>query len=591
MASGVAFMSPGFDLHLSVSYEQGDDLPLLSDLDIAHAAHMDPIMDVADRAGLLEDEIELYGKYKAKVSLGVERRLADRPNGKYIDVTAVTPTPFGEGKTVTTVGLGQALHGIGKKAVTCIRQPSLGPVFGIKGGAAGGGYSQVLPMEDFNLHLTGDFHAVSAAHNLCAAFLDNHIYQGNALRIDQDSVTWRRAVDISDRSLRFAEVGLGGDKDGIPHSTGWDITSASELMAILCLTENLGDMRNRIGRIIVGANEDGEPVTAEDLQVAGSMTMLMKDAVRPTLLQNLDNEPVFVHSGPFANIAPGNSSIIADRLALKMGDYVVTESGFGADMGCEKFMNIKCQASGLVPDCVVLVATVRALKNHSGRFNVVNGQPLPEEMTREDLDALQAGMCNLVRHIENVRAFGVPVVVTINAFPTDTPAEHEAIRGAALAAGAFDVAVHHMHAQGAAGGRELAEAVVAACEAPKDFHRTYELSDTPEQKIEKIAKGVFRADGVEYSDEARASLERFERWGFGNLPICMAKTQLSLSDNPELKGAPDGWNLHVRNVRLSAGAGFLYALCGKIMTMPGLPKEPAGNHIDIDANGVITGLF
>lgn len=564
---------------------------MLTDLEIARAASIRPITDVADEAGILPEELELYGNYKAKVSLDLEKRLADRPNGKYIDITAVTPTPLGEGKTVCTVGLGQALKAIGKNAVTTIRQPSLGPVFGIKGGAAGGGYSQVIPMEDFNLNLTGDFHAVSIAHNLCAAFLDNHMFKGNELDIDPEQVTWTRTVDVSDRSLREAEVGLGGEKNGIPHKASWVITSASELMATLALTENLGDLRKRIGRTIVACDRSGNPVTAEDLKVAGSMTMLMKDTVRPTLLQNLEGGPVLVHSGPFGNIATGNNSIIADRIALKMGDYVVTESGFGADLGCEKFMNIKCRVSGLVPDCAVIVATVRALKNHSGRFTIKAGQPLPSALTTEDLDSLDAGMINLIRHIENVKSFGVPVVVVVNAFPTDTDKEHQAIIDAAMQAGAFRAVVHHMHADGAKGGEELAQAVVEACEQPHDFKQTYDSSDSIETKIEKIGCGIYRASDIEYTDQAKQAIERIRDWGYGDLPICMSKTQLSITDDAALKGAPTDWTLHIRDVKLSAGAGFIYPLCGKINTMPGLPKEPAGNNIDIDADGIITGLF
>ncbi len=562
-----------------------------SDLQIAREAKIIPIVEVAKNAGVLEEELELYGQYKAKVSLDIIERLKDRPNGKLIDVTAVTPTPLGEGKTVATVGLGQAFSKIGKRSVTCIRQPSLGPVFGIKGGAAGGGYSQVIPMEDFNLHLTGDFHAVSAAHNLCAAFLDNHIFKGNELGIDPDSIIWRRAVDISDRGLREAEIGLGKETNGTPHKTGWDITSASELMAILALAEDLFDLRARIGRIVVASTFDGKPVTAEDIKVAGAMTVLLKDAIRPTLLQNLDNEAVLVHAGPFANIAHGNSSIIADRIAVKMGDYVITESGFGADLGCEKFMDIKCRYSGMAPDCVVLVATVRALKTHSGRYNVVAGQPLPEGLVSEDLEALAEGMCNLTRHVENVCKFGVPVVVVANAFPTDTDAEHQMIIDAALAAGATEAVVHRMHALGGDGGIELAEAVVRACEQPGNFQMMYPDEMAVEEKIERVATQIYRADGVDFSEQALASIAKFTEWGYGNLPVCIAKTQLSISDNPALRGAPDGWRLQVNDVRLSAGAGFLYALCGNMMTMPGLPKVPAGNFIDIDENGEVVGLF
>lgn len=564
---------------------------MLSDIEIAREAKLEPIVSVAKKIGLQEDELELYGNYKAKVKLEVLDRLKDKPNGKYVDVTAITPTPLGEGKTVTTVGLGQALARIGKSSMTCIRQPSLGPVFGIKGGAAGGGYSQVIPMEDFNLHLTGDFHAVSAAHNLCAAFLDNHIFQGNELNIDPNELMWTRAVDISDRSLREAEVGLGGEKNGIPHKASWVITSASELMAILCLSEGLGELREDVSKVVVALDKDGNPVTAEDLKVAGSMTMLMKDCVMPTLMQNLEGAPVLVHTGPFANIAPGNSSITADRIGLKLADYTVTESGFGADMGCEKFVNIKCRRSGLEPDCIVLVATVRALKNHSGEFEVKAGKPLPEGIVHENLDALEKGMPNLTRHIENSKNFGVPVVVAINAFPTDTEREFELIKKAAMEAGAFDCVVHRMHALGAEGGEELAHAVVKACEQPKNLTFTYDLQDSIKEKIEKISTKVFRADGVDYSEQAEKQIAKFTEWGYADLPICMAKTQLSISDKPELKGAPDNWRLTVRDVKLSAGAGFIYVLCGKMLTMPGLPKVPAGNNIDIDANGKITGLF
>lgn len=564
---------------------------MLSDIEIARQAPIRPVVDVAVEAGLSAEEVEPYGRYMAKVPLSAIDRLADVPDGRYIDVTAITPTPLGEGKTLTTVGLGQALKHIGKRAVTCIRQPSLGPVFGIKGGAAGGGHSQVLPMEEFNLHLTGDFHAVSAAHNLCAAFIDNSIFQGNPLDIDPASVTWRRVVDISDRVLRDAVVGLGGRTNGIPRQTGWDITSASELMAILALAEDLADLRARIGRIVVGTTRSGDPVTTEDLGVAGSMTVLMKEAVKPNLVQNLEGGPVLVHAGPFANIAHGNSSVIADRLALKLGDYVVTESGFGADMGCEKFMNIKCRTSGLVPDCAVLVATVRGLKSHAPGVRVIAGAPLPDVLVHEDLQALEAGIPNLVKHIENTRAFGVPVVVAVNAFPTDTPAETERILSAAREAGAFRAVVHTMHADGGPGGESLARAVVEACEQPVEFAPTYTDEQPTAMKIVDVAVGIYGADGVEFSPVARAEMDRFASWGYGSLPVCMAKTHLSLSDDPALKGAPTGWTLYVRDIRLSAGAGFLTALCGTIMTMPGLPASPAGTSIDIDPDGTVHGLF
>lgn len=564
---------------------------MLSDIEIAREAHPRPITDVATDLGVTAEEFEPYGQMMGKVSLSLIDRLADRPNGKYIDVTAITPTPLGEGKTLTTVGLGQALGRLDKRAVTCIRQPSLGPVFGIKGGAAGGGYSQVLPMEEFNLHLTGDFHAVSAAHNLCAAFIDNSIYQGNPLDIDPASVTWRRVVDMSDRVLRDVVVGLGGRTNGAPRQTGYDITSASELMAILALAENLSDLRTMIGRIVVGRTRSGAPVTTEDLKVAGAMTVIMKEAVKPNLVQNLEGGAVFVHAGPFANIAHGNSSIIADRMALKLGDYVVTESGFGADMGYEKFLNIKCRRSGLMPDCAVLVATVRGLKAHAPGVEVKAGRPLPPELLGEDLDALSWGIPNLVKHVENVRKSGVPVVVAINTFPTDTEAEHQAIVDAALAAGAFDAVSHTLHADGGAGGDALARAVVAACDEPSTVTFNYDLLEPIGIKIVDIGVGVYGASKVEFSPTARAEIERFTEWGYGDVPVCMAKTQLSLSDDPSLKGAPTDWTLYVRDIRLSAGAGFVYALCGSMMTMPGLPASPAGERIDIDADGNVYGLF
>lgn len=564
---------------------------MLSDIEIAREAQPRPIADVAAELGVTVEEFEPYGQMMGKVSLSLIDRLAGSPNGKYIDVTAITPTPLGEGKTLTTVGLGQALGRLDKRAVTCIRQPSLGPVFGIKGGAAGGGYSQVLPMEEFNLHLTGDFHAVSAAHNLCAAFIDNSIYQGNPLDIDPASVTWRRVVDMSDRVLRDVVVGLGGRTNGAPRQTGYDITSASELMAILALAENLGDLRTMIGRIVIGRTRSGAPVTTEDLKVAGAMTVIMKEAVKPNLVQNLEGGAVFVHAGPFANIAHGNSSIIADRMALKLGDYVVTESGFGADMGYEKFLNIKCRRSGLMPDCAVLVATVRGLKAHAPGVEVKAGRPLPPELQREDLAALSSGIPNLVKHIENVRKSGVPVVVAINTFPTDTEAEHQAIVDAALAAGAFDAVSHTLHADGGAGGEALARAVIAACDEPSAVTFNYDLLEPIGIKIVDIGVGVYGASKVEFSPTARAEIERFTEWGYGDVPVCMAKTQLSLSDDPSLKGAPTDWTLYVRDIRLSAGAGFVYALCGSMMTMPGLPASPAGERIDVDADGNVYGLF
>jgi len=562
-----------------------------SDLDIAQEAPLRRIVDVAEEIGISEDQLELYGPYKAKVSLDVLAQLADRPQGRYIDVTAINPTPLGEGKTVTTVGLGQALKHIGKNVITCIRQPSLGPVFGIKGGAAGGGYSQVIPMEDFNLHLTGDVHAVTMANNLLAAYIDNHIYQGNDLDIDPHSITWRRVVDLNDRALRNVIVGLGTKLDGVPRETGFDISVASEVMAILAMATDLADLRARLGRIVIGMNSKGEPVTAEQLKCAGAMAVLMKDAIKPNLMQNLEGGAVFVHAGPFANIAQGNNSIIADKIALKIADYVVTESGFGADMGAEKFMNIKCRASGLTPDCVVIVATVRALKAASGRFEVTPGKPLDERLKSEDLESLTEGIVNLEKHIENMKKFGVPVVVTVNHFPTDTDNEHDFIKERALAAGADFAVTHKVHADGGAGGAELAEAVVAACEMPKEFRLLYPDDASIKEKIETIATEIYGADGVDYLPAAEAKIRLYTQLGYSHLPMCMAKTHLSLSHDPTLKGRPTGWRLPIRDIRASVGAGFLYPLCGDMRTMPGLPKVPAGDAIDLDENGQVVGLF
>ena len=563
---------------------------MLSDIEIAHAAQVRPAREIAEELGLLPDEVEPNGRHKAKVTLAALDRLRDAGNGRYVLVTAITPTPLGEGKTLTTVGLGQAFRAAGSTAVSCIRQPSLGPVFGIKGGAAGGGYSQVVPMEDINLHLTGDVHAITAAHNLCAAFIDNHIYHGNALGIDPHAISWPRVMDISDRALRNVVIGLGGRTDGNPRESHFEITVASELMAILALAEDIQDLRARIGRIIVARTFEGAPVTTEDLKVAGSMTVLMKETIKPNLMQNLDGGAAFVHAGPFANIAHGNSSIVADRIALKLADYVITEAGFGADMGAEKFVNIKCRASGLAPDAAVLVCTVRALKAHSGRFEVKPGRPLDPALLAEDLDALALGMPNLIKQIENVRSFGVPVVVAINAFPTDSPAEHALIGERAREAGAFDVVTHHMHAEGARGGLALAEAVALACEEPSTLRFSYPDSLPIREKIAAVATQVYGASGVDFSFEASRAMQALSDAGMCELPVCMAKTHLSLSHDPKLKGAPTGWRLPVRDVRVSAGAGFVYALCGDITTMPGLPGTPAGEHIDIDAQGNVVGL-
>ncbi|MBI2196654.1 formate--tetrahydrofolate ligase [Candidatus Daviesbacteria bacterium] len=562
---------------------------MLSDLKIAQASKLKPITAVAAEAGLLDEEIEVYGKYKAKVSLDVLKRLKGRPNGKYIDVTAITPTPLGEGKTTTTVGLGQALKKIGKRAIICIRQPSLGPVFGIKGGAAGGGYSQIVPMEDFNLHLTGDIHAIGLAHNLLAAFIDNHIFHGNKLNIDPQAVSFRRVVDVSDRALRHIIIGL--NKEGMLRETGYDITVASEVMAILALTSGLKDLRERLGKMVVATTRDGQPVTAEDLKVAGAMTVLLKDAIKPNLMQTLENTPAFVHCGPFANIAHGNSSILADKIALKLADFVVTESGFGADLGAEKFMDIKCRASGLVPDAVVIVATVRALKMHSGRFKVIAGKPLDPGLTKENLKAVKKGSENLEKQIENMRYFGVPVVVAINRFASDTDAEIKLIKEVSLKAGAVSACVSDIHAKGGSGGIEMAKAVVKACEKPSHFKFLYPLDLPIKEKIETIAKKIYGADGVTYLPAAEKAIRVYTEMGYADLPICMAKTHESLSHDKNLKGRPRGFTVPIRDVRLSAGAGFLYPLLGEMRTMPGLPSSPAGEKVDIDSNGKIVGLF
>ncbi len=561
-----------------------------SDLDIAQAAKLKPITEIASRLGLLEDEIELYGKWKAKVNLDVLKRVANRPQGKYIDVTAITPTPLGEGKTTTTVGLGQGLCKIGKNAVICIRQPSLGPVFGIKGGAAGGGYSQIVPMEDFNLHLTGDVHAVGLAHNLLAAFVDNHIFHGNKLDIDPQAVTFRRALDVSDRILRNIIVGIGG-KDGVIRETGFDITVASEVMAILALTTDIKDLRERLGKIVIGTTRAGKPVTAGDLKANGAMTVLLKDAIKPNLMQTLENTPAFVHAGPFANIAHGNSSILADQIALKVGDYVVTESGFGADLGAEKFMDIKCRYSGMIPNVVVVVATIRALKMHSGKFRVVAGKPLDPGLLKEDLEAVRKGCENLEKQIENMRYFGVPVIVSINRFTQDTDAEIELVRKISLEAGADDAIPCDVWGKGGQGAVDLAHSVVKAAEKPSNFQFLYPLDIPVKDKIEAIATKIYGADGVTYQPAAEKAIKMYTDMGYGNLPICMAKTHLSLSHDQNLKGRPRGFKVPIRDVRLSAGAGFLYPLLGEMRTMPGLPSVPAGEAVDIDDEGRVVGLF
>ncbi|MCL4534406.1 MAG: formate--tetrahydrofolate ligase [Bacteroidetes bacterium] len=562
-----------------------------SDLEIAQAARMKPITEIAKQIGILDDELELYGKYKAKVSLDILERLKDRPDGKYIDVTAITPTPLGEGKTVTTIGVSQALNRIGKRTITTIRQPSLGPVFGIKGGAAGGGYSQVVPMEDFNLHLTGDTHAVSLAHNLLAAFIDNSIMHGNKLNIDQFSITWPRVVDVSDRALRQIIIGLGGRENGLPRQTGFDISVASEVMAILALTTGLFDIRERLGRIVIGTDRDGKAISADDLKCGGAMTVLMKDAIKPNLLQTLENGACFVHAGPFANIAHGNNSILADKIALKLGEFVVTESGFGADMGMEKFMNIKCRYSGLKPDAVVIVATVRALKMHSGLARVIPGRPLPDILKQENLEAVEKGCENLVKHIENATMHGVPVVVAVNRFTADTDREIDLIRSIAMEAGADDAVPSEVWEKGGAGGEGLARAVVKAASKPNNFHFLYPLDASIKEKIETIATKIYGADGVDFLPLAEQKIKLYTGLGFDKLPICMAKTHLSLSHDPNLKGRPRNYRVPIRDIRASVGAGFLYPLLGEMRTMPGLPSIPAGNAVDIDAEGKTVGLF
>jgi formate--tetrahydrofolate ligase len=564
-----------------------------SDLEIARAVKPRPIVDIARELGIADDELELYGPTKAKVTLDAIRRLeATRPRGKYVLVTAITPTPLGEGKSTTAVGLAQGLNHIGKRAAVNIRQPSLGPVFGIKGGAAGGGYSQVIPMEDFNLHLTGDVHAIGAAHNLAGAFLDNSLHHKNPLNIDPRGILWPRVLDISDRALRHVVIGLGGREDGVTRETEFVITVASEVMAVLALATDLGDLRARLGRMVLATTMDGGPVTAEDVGVAGAMTVLLRDALKPNLLQTLEGGPAFVHAGPFANIAHGNNSIIADRLALVTNDIVCTEAGFGADMGAEKFFDIKCRASGLVPDAAVVVATVRALKMHGGVGRIVAGKPLDPSLLEENPDAVRRGAANLAKQIENVTMFGVSAVVAINAFPTDTPAEVAAIREVSLAAGARDAVVATHFSDGGAGAAALAEAVWAAADQDGSAFRLLYPDDMPlAEKVDTIARQVYGADGVEFLPAAAKSLRQFEDLGYGHLPICMAKTQYSLSHDAALKGRPTGFTVPIREVRLSAGAGFITPICGEMRTMPGLPSRPGGEKIDIDADGNVVGLF
>jgi formate--tetrahydrofolate ligase len=560
-----------------------------SDLEIARKAHLKPLADVAGRMGLREGVLEPYGESVAKIKLEAIEELADRPRARYVVVTAVTPTPLGEGKTTTTVGLGQAFSHIGKRATIAIRQPSMGPTFGIKGGAAGGGYSQVVPMELLNLHLTGDMHAVTAAHNMLAATIDNHLHQGNGLGIDLHNITWRRVLDVNDRALRNVVVGLGSWEDGVPRQSGFDITAASEVMAVLALSTSLADMRRRLGRIVVGYTHQGSPITAEDLKAAGSMTVIMREAIKPNLLQTLENTPVLVHAGPFGNIAHGNSSVVADLIGIHAGDFLVTEAGFGADIGAEKFFNIKCRASGLHPDAAVLVTTVRALKAHSGRHRIVAGRPLPPELLAEHPEEVHIGGANLRKQIENIALHGVTPVVAINAFLTDHPSEHRAITEIAGELGARAAVARHF-TDGGRGATELAEAVAEAADEPSDFRFLYPDEASLREKIETIATKIYGAAEVNYDLTARRQLDTYEQAGFGHLPICIAKTHLSISSDPSLKGAPTGWVLPVREVRASAGAGFIYPICGDMRTMPGLSSHPAVERIDIDQDGEIVGL-
>ena len=553
-----------------------------SDIEIAQSTVMKPIVEIAESIGLEADDIELYGKYKAKVSLKVWERLKDKPSGKLVLVTAINPTPAGEGKTTNTVGLGQALNILGKKAIIALREPSLGPSFGIKGGAAGGGYSQVVPMEDINLHFTGDIHAVTTAHNLLAAMLDNHIHQGNELQIDPRRIVWRRVMDLNERALRNIVLGLGGRINGVPRESGFDISVASEVMACLCLATDLMDLKARFKRIVVAYTYDGKPVTADDLKAAGSMTLIMKDAIKPNLVQTLENTPAFVHGGPFANIAHGANSIMATQIGLKLADYMVTEAGFGADLGAEKFFDIVCRFGNLQPNAVVLVATIRALKNHGGVAK--------EDLGQINMAALEKGIENLEKQLENINKYGVPVVVSLNEFPGDTPEEIELVKEKCNALGA-SVAISQVWAKGGAGGLELAEKVIAAAETPSDFKPLYELEQPLKKKIEIVCQEIYGADGVNYSAAADEILSKYEELGYGNLPVCCAKTQYSLSDNPDLKGRPRGFKVDIGEVRLSAGAGFIVPLTGSIMTMPGLGKVPAAEKIDINAEGEIVGLF
>lgn len=553
-----------------------------TDVQIAQEAQMKPIVEVASQLDISDDELELYGKYKAKISPDVLERLKDRPNGKLVLVTAINPTPAGEGKTTTNVGLSMALNKLGKKTITTLREPSLGPCFGIKGGAAGGGYSQVVPMDDINLHFTGDFHAITSAHNLLAAMLDNHIHQGNALDIVTKKIVWKRVMDMNDRSLRHIIVGLGKKGDGVMRESGFDITVASEIMAILCLATDIEDLKARLSRMVVAYNSKGETVTAGDLQATGAMALLLKDAIKPNLVQTLENTPAIIHGGPFANIAHGCNSVMATQTALKLGDYVVTEAGFGADLGAEKFFDIKCRYAGLKPDVAVIVATVRALK--------MNGGVAKDNLAEENLDALKAGSANLLRHLDNVAKYGVPAVVAINRFPTDTEAELELLRDLCKEKG-IDVVLSEVFAKGGEGGIELAKEVINICENQKsDFHTLYDVNDSIEDKMNTIATEIYGADGVDFTADALKQVRELEKLGLDRLPICVAKTQYSFTDDPKKLGAPKNFRITVREVKVSAGAGFIVALTGSIMTMPGLPKVPAANGMDILSDGTIIGL-
>ena len=564
-------------------------MPFPTDLEIASEAVLKPLEEIASGAGIPPDLLEPYGKGTAKVSLDAIEAMSDRPKARYVIVSAITPTPFGEGKTTTTVGLGQAFQHIGRSATIAIRQPSLGPTFGIKGGAAGGGYSQVVPMELFNLHLTGDMHAVTAAHNMCSAMVDAHLYHGNEAGLDIHNITWRRVLDVNDRALRNITIGLGGRLHGVPRETGFDITAASEVMAALALCTGLSDLRARLGRMVVGYTKAGTPVTAEEIGVAGSMAVILREAVKPNLMQTLEHTPALVHAGPFGNIATGNSSIVADQVGIRSSDFLLTEAGFGADMGAERFFNIKCRYSGLTPDAAVLVATVRSLKAHSGKHRIIAGRPLPEALLAENPDEVHAGGDNLRKQLENMRAHGVTPVVAINAFPEDYPSDLAAVSEIAAEHGARSAVSTHF-VDGGRGAAELAEAVAEAAEEPSDFAMLYPDEASLTEKIETVATKVYGADGVDYSAVAKRQLATYTAAGFGNLPVCIAKTHLSLSSDPTLKGAPTGWRLPVREVRASVGAGFVYPICGAMSTMPGLGKEPAAKRIDIDADGKIVGL-